>query len=364
MSKVRLEYIWLDGSETPQLRSKTKVLDAQDFYAWNLPVWGFDGSSTGQADGSKSDVELRPVRLFKDPIRGTGSYLVMCETFNSDGTPALNNHRAKLRETLATHKTLEGWFGFEQEYFLIDPKTDFPLGWVQDRYGDYDLPKPQGPFYCAVGGDVISGRQIVEEHLEACINAESGNTGINAEVALGQWEFQCFAKDALEAADMLWAARWLLNRIAESHGVSVDLTPKPFSGDVNGSGLHTNFSTKEMRRGGSGDLLNGMYFITVACEAIGLKIPEHLAVYGIGNEERLTGAHETCSITEFRFGVSDRGASIRIPLQVSQEGCGYLEDRRPAANADPYQVADVLLDTVGTVFQSIITTQETDVKEV
>lgn len=351
MPVVRVEYIWIDGTQpTPKLRSKTKVINlpfAVEQMNFPFPDWSFDGSSTGQADGSKSDVILKPVRHFKDPTRpgpGNNAYIVMCETFNADGSPNSTNYRAKLRETEEKYSALESWVGFEQEYVFL--KEGRILGWPAGGY-----PPPQGPFYCGVGADEVFGRQIVETHLKACIDAGLGITGINAEVMPGQWEFQIFAQSTLEASDMLWVARWLLYRIAEDFGVSATLYPKPVSGDWNGSGLHTNFSTIQMREGvGGGEYVKGTDFIEAACAAIGRKIPEHLAVYGVDNDKRLTGKHETCDINEFRYGVSDRGASIRIPLQVAQDGKGYLEDRRPAANADPYQVAEVLSATIGQCF--------------
>lgn len=349
MRIMRAEYIWIDGTmPTPKLRSKTKIFESTHFDNGLdkdiFPTWSFDGSSTGQADGHNSDVILKPVRVFKDPLRGEDSYLVMCETFNADGSPNSTNHRAKLRETNEKYLALEAWIGFEQEYVFL--KEGRPLGWPAGGY-----PPPQGPFYCGVGADEVYGRSIVEKHLQACIKAELGVTGINAEVMPGQWEFQVFAKSALEAADKLWVARWLLYRIAEEFGVSATLYPKPVTGDWNGSGLHTNFSTVQMREGvGGGEYVKGMDFIDSACAAIGRRIPEHLAVYGVDNDKRLTGKHETCNINEFKYGISDRGASIRIPLQVAQDGKGYFEDRRPAANADPYQVAEIISATVGQCF--------------
>jgi glutamine synthetase len=104
--------------------------------------------------------------------------------------------------------------------------------------------------------------------------------------------------------------------------------------------MHTNFSTKKMREAG------GMDAIIAGIEAISQYIPEHLQAYGSGYEMRLTGHHETCRYDEFKYGVSDRTASIRIPANVAADGCGYLEDRRPNANADPYEVATVLLKSV------------------
>lgn len=350
MKQVIAEYIWIGGSDpTPELRSKSKIIElTDDRYLYSPavcmpsgsvspPDWTFDGSSTGQADGSKSDVILKPISVFKDPLRKMESYLVMCETFNADGSPNRTNYRYALQELLQSHFELEPWVGFEQEFFIM--KNGRPMGWPVSG-----SPHRQGPYYCGVGGSKVAGREIIERHLQACLEAGIGITGINAEVALGQWEFQCFAKDLLLASDMLWVARWLLYRIAEDYGCDIELHPKPIQGDWNGSGLHTNFSTKQMR---DGDFYyKGIDFINSACELIGKRIPEHLECYGADNHLRLTGKHETCSINEFKYGVSDRGASIRIPLQVAQEGRGYFEDRRPASNADPYRVANVILETI------------------
>ena len=349
--RSRVEYIWIDGD--CKLRSKTRIVELPSYADLNsyvlkvgdTPEWSFDGSSTGQADGSSSDVLLRPVFTCRDPVRGLNSYLALCETFNADGTPNRTNHRRALAELLETRvqgtrtvqEVHEPLFGLEQEYVFLDRGRI--LGWPEGGY-----PAPQGPFYCGVGADEVFGREIVEKHLSACMRAGLSISGINAEVMPGQWEFQVGAVGALEVSDQLWVARWVLYRIAEDFGVSATLDPKPMKGDWNGSGCHTNFSTSFMR-----DEDHGLDAINKACEMIGQRIPEHLAVYGKDNEQRLTGLHETCSINEFRYGVSDRGASIRIPMQVAQQGYGYLEDRRPAANIDPYQVTRVLIETVSGV---------------
>jgi glutamine synthetase len=331
---VKAEYIWLDGQKpTAKVRSKTKILPRPVSSLLDIPKWGFDGSSTAQAQGGSSDCVLMPVFFVKDPIRKGYNILVMCEVQNADGTPHESNARAKLREMVEKHKDQEPIFGIEQEYTFFEGAR--PFGWP-----DTGFPPPQGGYYCGVGADEVFGREIVEEHMDACIEAGLAFEGINAEVMPAQWEFQIGPVGALEVSDQIWLGRWLLYRIAENYGVSATLYPKPIKGDWNGAGAHTNFSTKAMREEG------GKKAIEEACKKLEKKHKEHIAVYGAHNEERLTGLHETCSIDQFRYGISDRGASIRIPAHVEENGCGYLEDRRPAANMDPYIVCAKLIETI------------------
>ncbi len=333
MGKIKAEYIWMDGHEpTQKLRSKTKVIDGPINSIDELPLWGFDGSSTNQAEGNDSDCMLKPVCKMPDPIRGGDDILVMCEVMNPDGSIHSSNTRAHLREISEKFSDQEAWFGIEQEYTLFEGRN--PLGWPEGGY-----PAPQGPFYCGVGADEVFGRDVVEEHLQMCMDAGLEVSGINAEVMPGQWEYQIGPLGPLEVADQMWISRWLLYRISEDYGVSATLHPKPVKGDWNGAGAHTNFSTKSMRSVGGIDVINE------ACEKLSQKHDEHINVYGAHNEERLTGLHETCSIKEFRYGVSDRGASIRIPMQTANDGYGYLEDRRPSANMDPYKVCAILIET-------------------
>jgi glutamine synthetase len=347
MTAVRqAEYIWLDGATpTQRLRSKTRIVafpGNERVTLESFPTWSFDGSSTYQAAGHDSDLVLKPAHFIRDPLRGAGHFLVLCEVLNPDGTPHATNTRARLREVLAAGAAEhEPWLGFEQEYTLLRGGT--PLGFPVAGF-----PAPQGPYYCGVGADVAFGRPAVEAHTRACLEAGLMIYGINAEVLPGQWEFQVGYRslpeesaDPLTVADHLWLARWLLWRVAEDHGVVPTLAPKPVKGDWNGSGLHTNFSTRDTRAPGTGLAALGR-----AVQALGARHAAHIEVYGDGLAERLTGLHETSSIHEFRDGVADRGTSIRIPRPVAVQGHGYLEDRRPAANADPYRVAARLLETV------------------
>ena len=328
----RAEYIWIDGTEpTAQMRSKTKILAVGE----SPGIWGFDGSSTNQAPGSNSDCVLNPVFQCPDPIRGGDDILVLCEVL-LPGTlePHVTNHRAACVAAAETYADQEPLFGLEQEYTFF--KHGRPLGWPDS--GVY-YPAPQGPYYCGIGATEISGRDIVEAHTTACMQAGLGISGTNAEVMLGQWEFQVGPLGTVEVADHLWTARYLLYRIAEDHGVDASISAKPIKGDWNGAGCHTNFSTNKMRENYDA--------IIAACEALGgAGVPErHLEGYGHGYEERLTGLHETAHFSEYRYGVSDRGASVRIPWQVAQDQKGYIEDRRPNANIDPYVVTRLITET-------------------
>ncbi len=325
----KAEYIWIDGTEpSARLRSKTKIL--ADGAA--LPDWGFDGSSTNQAPGDNSDCVLKPVFSCPDPIRGGDHKLVLCEVYLVDGTPHPTNRRADLLPVAEKYAAQESWFGIEQEYTFFQEGR--PLG-----FPAVGFPAPQGPYYCGVGADEVFGREIVEKHLDACLEAGLAISGINAEVMPGQWEFQIGPTGPVETGDHLWMARWLLYRIAEEYDVAATLDAKPAKGDWNGAGAHTNFSTKAMREGYDA--------IITACEALGApgKVDEHIAGYGHGIEERLTGAHETAPHDVYSYGVSDRGASVRIPWQVEVDKKGYIEDRRPNANIDPYEVTRLLVNT-------------------
>jgi glutamine synthetase len=329
MGVIKAEYIWLDGTEpTPKLRSKTKILPE----GAKLPEWGFDGSSTNQAEGHASDCVLKPVFSCPDPIRGGKNVLVLAEVYNADGSPNKTNTRAAAAKVAEKFKDQDCWFGLEQEYTLF--KNGRPYG-----FGEKGEPGPQGPYYCGVGATEAIGRPIIEKHMDACIVAGLKISGINAEVMPGQWEFQIGPAGILESGDHMYIARWLLQRIAEDHGVDVSFDAKPAQGDWNGAGCHTNYSTKAMRAEG------GYKVIEEACKKLGEKAELHIANYGHGIEQRLTGKHETCSYKQFKYGVSDRGASIRIPLATKQEGKGYLEDRRPNANMDPYTVTRLIVET-------------------
>lgn len=335
---VCAEYIWIDADENT--RSKLKVLEFDIDYTplvSDFSEWNFDGSSTGQAEGKDSDILIKPVSIYKNPfIEWCESYLVMCQCLNKDGTVHKTNNRTKCVVTSSKCEASECLFGIEQEYIIFE-RNKKPYKWLENNEPGCG---EQGPYYCSVGGDRAFGRKISLKHLEYCIKAGLKICGTNAEVMPSQWEFQIGPLSALEVSDQLWIARYILNRISEDFECYISYHPKPYKGDWNGSGGHTNFSTKLMREKG------GLQFIKNACEKLAKTHKTHMKVYGRFNEERLTGLHETSSINDFSWGVSDRGKSIRIPLNVNKDECGYLEDRRPSANLDPYLVTEKIMETV------------------
>jgi len=333
------EYVWVDADSN--LRCKTKTLKRSDHKVHldykQYPVWNFDGSSTGQAPGTDSEIELYPVKVVRDPFRGGDNVLVLCECRTPEGLPAKGNHRFSAQAIFERKevKKEHPWYGFEQEYTLFQHDGKTPLGWPPGSF-----PPPQGPYYCSIGCEKAFGRDIAEAHYRACMYSHLNISGINAEVMPGQWEFQVGPCEGIDAGDQLMLARYILKRVAEMFGAIVSLHPKPIKGDWNGSGLHTNFSTESMR------VDDGYSAIMAAMPKLEEKHAEHIKVYGKGNHERLTGSHETSSLSEFSFGIAHRGASIRVPRHVVKDQKGYLEDRRPASSACPYLVSARMAETV------------------
>ena len=331
--KYLLDYVWIGGNN--ELRSKTRVVDKEVTDITEVSIWNYDGSSTAQAVGTDSEVMIIPRALYNDPFRGNPHKIVLCETQKPDGTYLENSHRHWAKQQFDTKLDEVPWFGLEQEYFIIDPKTKVPLG--------YNKNDTQGQFYCSAGAENSFGRIVSEEHLKACIYAGIQISGTNAEVAPGQWEYQIGPCTGIDQGDQLWVSRYLLLRIAEKHGLSIDITPKPLKGDWNGSGCHANYSTLDMRQG-SGDK-TGLDFIHEAIEKLSKKHMEHMEVYGEDNIERMSGQHETAGFDKFSIGIANRGRSVRIGNDTINDKKGYFEDRRPGSNCDPYLVTGMLFKT-------------------
>lgn len=330
-----LEYVWFDGNNN--LRSKTRVLYNNLTLLSEIPEWNYDGSSCGQANTDKSEILLIPKKLYKDPFRKNyNAFLVLCESMrnvNNNLIPVKGNNRYNAELTLNKAKEHEPWFGFELEFYLYDTKTRLPLG-----FSSNGVPPVQGDFYCSVGSLHANGRDFMEEQLKCCLYANINITGYNLEVASGQLEYQVFGH-GMNAPDDCWMSRYILNRLCEKFNYYVNFDPKPFIGDVNGSGLHTNFSTKSTRD------KNGIDSILSMMDKLDRKHEEHINVYGKNNHLRLTGSHETSSIKSFSYGVANRTTSVRIPTETYNNGYGYFEDRRPASNADYWNIAEILVKT-------------------
>ena len=335
---IKGEYIWIDGQGKP--RSKTKVVGLRQpihkgalVHVNTFPEWNYDGSSTGQALGSDSEVILRPQVAFPDPFRGHPHQLVLCDTYLPTGEPHPTNTRVNAKRLFDSNPNLKPRFGIEQEFFLT--KGGRPVGFPKDPLL---YPTPQGSYYCGTGADHIIGRECIERAFENCLNAGLTLTGLNSEVAPSQWEFQVDAY-GLDVCDQLYVMRYILDRTAEAYGWGIELYPKPIEGDWNGSGCHINFSTEPMRNSG------GYAVILQAIQKLEKHHARHMRQYGDGNHKRMTGQHETADFHVFSYGVADRGASVRIPRETERLGCGYFEDRRPSSNMDPYLATSLIFDT-------------------
>lgn len=338
--KIMAEYVWVDAEGNTRSKTRTLAPEKAESVA-SLPKWNFDGSSTDQAPGDDSEVILKPQRIFTDPFRprsdGVSNILVMCDTYTPAGEPLPTNTRAVAEAAFKGNDDQEIWFGMEQEFTLFNLDERTPLGWPQGGMPS----RPQGPYYCSVGPENSFGRHITDAHYKACLYAGIEISGTNGEVMPGQQEYQVGPCVGIDAGDQLMMSRYILQRVCEDFQVYCTLHPKPIvEGDWNGAGMHTNVSTKEMREDG------GIDAIKKAIYKLGAKHEEHIAVYGTGNELRLTGKHETASINDFCFGVANRGASIRIGRDTEAEGKGYFEDRRPASNCDPYTVSGKIMSTI------------------
>lgn len=330
MENTLVDYVWLGGNG--ELRSKTRVLYNKILSLEDIPYWNYDGSSTNQADGGSSEVNIFPRRMFKCPFRKPDGLIVVCDTYTPDGIPLKNNHRFQASKIFEKYVDQIPWYGLEQEYFIFSNLTDQPIGFNPNG--------KQGQFYCSVGGNNAFCRQLSDEHLEACLYAGIKVSGTNLEVATGQWEYQVGPVEGVDAGDQLIASRYILEKLSEKFNTYIVYHPKPLKGDWNGSGVHTNFSTEAMR------LPGGLKYIQKAILKLEAKHNEHMECYGEYNRERMSGEHETSSYDKFSHGVGSRKASVRIPNDTIKNGCGYFEDRRPAANMDPYLVTSKILQTV------------------
>jgi glutamine synthetase len=316
-----LEYIWIGGKN--EIRSKTRIIN--NIYPLDepsrIPEWNYDGSSTWQADSNgDTEIILKPCAIYKDPTRSIDNsdcLLVLCDTYNTNGNPTPTNHRYKAQEIFEYGDIdYDPWFGLEQEYFILLPENSKTIN------------SENGFHYCGVVDDYLE-KIIAEQHMQLCIEAGIVISGINSEVAKSQWEFQIGPNCGITAGDDLIVARYLLQIVAEKYNAKIDYHPKP-NKNISGSGCHINFSTFSTRSE------NGIEEIYKYINRLEKTHTELIKLYGNNNHERLTGFHETSSYDKFTYGIGTRNTSVRIPNDVLKNSYGYFEDRRPAANIDPY----------------------------
>ena len=326
-----LEYVWIGGKG--ERRSKTRIINFLIRNVNDIPNWTSDGSSTEQADSNgMTEIILAPCKYFLNPLLNNknitcDNYIVLCETFDINMVALPSNYREKALRIFNKGLSEEPWFGIEQEYIMCH---------TNQKNKDKCL-SSDSRHYCGTQLNSVE-RTIVEEHMSACLYAKIKYAGLNSEVTQSQWEYQIGPCEGIDAADHLTIANFLLERIAEKYNVHICYFPKLFF-DKNGSGCHTNFSTYKTRSEG------GIKEIRYFMEKLENNHEEHIEVYGENNDKRLTGLHETSSCTHFSYGVGTRNTSVRIPTLVEKDGCGYFEDRRPAANCDPYQVTAIIFKT-------------------
>uniref|UniRef100_A0A3P8UVW8 Glutamine synthetase n=1 Tax=Cynoglossus semilaevis TaxID=244447 RepID=A0A3P8UVW8_CYNSE len=322
----QVTYVWI-SEDKESLRSKTKTLCKEPAGIKDIPEWFAVSTNI-------TELTLVPVKMFRDPFSLDPNKLVLCEVLDYKQVPAETTLRSKCVEVMEKVEKFEPWFGMEQEYFLLD----------LDRK-PYDWP-PGCRFYtgsCCVGSEIIHGRDVATCHNLACLYAGIKICGYNPEAITSQWEFQIGPCLGIEMGDHLWMARYILHRVCEEFKVIATLDVQPVSGHLCPSGGHVNFSTKEMRSEG------GLQYIEEAIKKLSRRHSHHLSVYdphgGADNIRRLNSQTITSSFKEFSSAVAARDVSVRIPGQVFRSGHGYFEDRRPAANCDPYSVMIAMIET-------------------
>jgi glutamine synthetase len=316
-TKVIAEYIWMDKKNN--FRSKSRTLDIRnqsDIEIDNLPKWNYNGVLCGQ---SENNVILTPVAVFMCPFRGQNSILVLCETYKENGEPMSNNYRQNAVKIFNDNKEIEPMFELEQDYFIINPNNNKPLGFPISGY-----PEPEGDYFCSIGTLNNFGRKIADLHYKLCLVAGVNIYSISANVAPGQWKFQIGQCNGIEAGDHMMIARYILDRIGELNNVCIDYSEKPVQGNWNHSKCCVNYSTRHMRRG-LGDK-RGIDFITDAIKKLKKNNDDYVNILNYNTDTNM-----------------DMNNFITIPNEVNVKECGYFEDKRPPANINPYLLTSTIL---------------------
>lgn len=321
----RAIYVWIGANNIIRWKIKTihykETIFGLNTNICDYPKWNFDGSSTGQASGVNTEVQLFPVKVYKFPY-DDADVIVLCETYNIDDTPHLTNKRYTALEKFKRGDD-KPWFGLEVEYFIYDPQNP-----------EQKLNGNQTSHYCGFNGSRATGKIIALEHYNKCLEMGLQISGMNAEVTKGQWEFQIGPSECIDSGDHTTIAKFMLIWIAEHYGRSININDsKPYEG-VNGSGCHVNFSTVETREN------NDLPTLTKLIDKLAVKHEHHMSIYG-DNSKRMTGTHETAASDVFTHGVGTRHTSVRIPNLTKE----YFEDRRPSSNIDYYEVTSTIYET-------------------
>ena len=322
MTWILVEYIWLDS--TNALRSKIRTLPDTAVSSFLKYTWDFDEQT------------LIPLRIYKSPAHFSSHayYFLLCESVSQEET-----HRSILTGTLQTMpKKLSPTIGFEQEYFLFETKT----GTVIDAHHVWIKP---GTTFCGQSKYSIDVHKLMRTHAEWCLEASIMFAGYNLEEAPGQYKFKIGPRIGnaselgglpikgesciLKVCDDLIMARFLLHKVCELYALMPVFEPKPFV-EENGSGCHTDFAVSFIRNADKKEKSKKRLEKFIEILKFGHTQVMEDELYGVGNKKRLCGKHGAIDYKHFT-------GSIRI-----KTGNEYIQDKRPAANCNPYIVANYL----------------------
>lgn len=321
---IKATYLWcgINGDLHTKIKIIKNISKRGIYNPHKYPKWDYDGSSCGQATVINSEVKIIPKVVKKDPFLNktkNNSYIgviILCESIDKNNKPVSGNYRTQADKIFKKYKSYYPWFGFELEFFLMK----------QDSLENINY---HNRYYCSIGYQKAFYRDFMEEVVEKSCLIGIDVKGYNFEVAPKQAEIQVFGC-GIKASDDYIFLKYIMALCSEKYNIYINYHPKPYL-YRNGSGCHINFSTIYTRENGGYDIIDKYTNNLKKCHDETIN-----NYYGKDNDKRLTGSNETCSFKNFKKGVGDRTASIRIPQKTYIEQKGYLEDRRPASNIDPY----------------------------